>query len=109
MDIFVFSLAALLSLPKQFIIVYLGVALEQAANGGSSVHPRKYFLQLLLGEKSSTQDQVLKYCIIVATLVITVWAMWYIYAQMGKVKVQVIYERRKARWRQSHVVPKTDN
>ena len=26
--------------------------------------------------------------------------MWYIYAQMGKVKVRVIYERRKARLRQ---------
>jgi len=81
MSIFVFSLAALLSLPKQFITVYLGVVLEQAANG----------------EKSSTQDKLLKYSIIVVTLVITVWAMWYIYAQMGKAKARVIYERRKAR------------
>ncbi|KAF9790299.1 snare associated Golgi protein-domain-containing protein [Thelephora terrestris] len=81
MDIVVFSLAAFLSLPKQFVTVYLGVALEQAANG----------------EKTSTRDQVLKYSIIVVTLIITVWAMWYIYAQMSKVKAQVIYERRKAR------------
>ena len=39
MGIIVFSLAALFSLPKQFIIVYLGVALEQSANGESDVHP----------------------------------------------------------------------
>jgi len=38
MGILVFSLAALLSLPKQFIIVYLGVALEQSANGESDIH-----------------------------------------------------------------------
>ena len=54
------------------------------------------------GEKSSTPDKALKYSIIGVTLVITVWAMWYIYAQMGKVKVQVIYARRKARLRQFH-------
>ncbi|KAF9650223.1 hypothetical protein BDM02DRAFT_3093452 [Thelephora ganbajun] len=82
MGTLVFSLAAFLSLPKQFITVYLGVALKQAANGESD---------------SSTQDKILKYSIIGVTLVITLWAMWYIYAQMGKVKPQVIYERRKAR------------
>lgn len=54
------------------------------------------------GEKSSTQDEVFKYSIIVITLIITVWAMWYIYAQMGKVKAQVIYERRKARLEKLH-------
>ena len=60
------------------------------------------FLTIQLGEKSSTQDKLLKYSIITATLLITVWAMWYIYAQMGQVKTQVIYERRKARLRQSN-------
>jgi hypothetical protein len=33
MGIVVFSLAAILSLPKQFITVYLGVVLEQAEEG----------------------------------------------------------------------------
>jgi hypothetical protein len=101
MSIAVFSLAALLSLPKQFITVYLGVVLEQAADGESDIHPGKV-PHVPPGEKSSTQDTVLKYCIIAITLVITVWAMWYIYAQMGKVKTQVIYERRKARLALSH-------
>jgi hypothetical protein len=61
------------------------------------------------GEKSSTQDNVLKYSIIVVALAITMWAMWYIYRQMGKVKVQVIYERRKARLKLSSFQKKNTN
>ena len=105
MSIVVFALAALFSLPKQFIIVYLGVVLEQTANGEFNVHSEDYFslfLTIASGKKSSTQDVVLKYSIVGVTLVITVWAMWYIYAQMGKVKTQVIYKRRKARLWQFH-------
>ena len=100
MGIAVFSLAALLSLPKQFITVYLGVALEQSADGEFDRLFQGPFLTTAPGERSSTQDKVLKCSIISITFVITVWAMWYIYAQMGKVKAQVIYERRKARLRQ---------
>jgi hypothetical protein len=33
MNVFVFSIAAILSLPKQFITVYLGVILEQSDTG----------------------------------------------------------------------------
>ena len=36
MNIFVFSIAAILSLPKQFITVYLGVLLEQSSEGLST-------------------------------------------------------------------------
>ena len=43
MGIVVFSLAALLSLPKQFITVYLGVALEQSANGEADVRSKGHF------------------------------------------------------------------
>ena len=43
MNIVVFSLAALLSLPKQFITVYLGVALEQSANGEAGSYPSEHF------------------------------------------------------------------
>jgi hypothetical protein len=34
MGVIVFSIAAILSLPKQFMTVFLGVLLEQSANGG---------------------------------------------------------------------------
>lgn len=36
MSIFVFTLAALLSMPNKFIPVYLGVILEQSATGEKS-------------------------------------------------------------------------
>lgn len=37
MDVWTFSLAAILSLPKQFLTVYLGVALEQSETGSPNV------------------------------------------------------------------------
>lgn len=39
MNILVFVLAALLSMPKQLITVYIGTLLESTANGTSPVHP----------------------------------------------------------------------
>jgi len=81
MGIIVFSIAVVLSLPKQFITVYLGVILEQSSDGSTV----------------STKDNVIKYVVIGVTTLITIWAVWYIYAKMGKVKVQVIHARRKAR------------
>jgi len=80
MNIWVFCLAAILSLPKQFITVYIGVALEQSDQGGSS-----------------TKDTIIKDVVIAVTVVITFAAMWYIYHKMNLVKPDVIYARRKAR------------
>lgn len=80
MNIWVFSLAAILSLPKQFITVYIGVALEQSETGGSS-----------------TRDTIIKDVVIALTTIITFAALWYIYHKMNKVKPDVIYARRKAR------------
>ncbi|RPD69744.1 hypothetical protein L226DRAFT_548049 [Lentinus tigrinus ALCF2SS1-7] len=80
MGVITFSIAAILSLPKQFITVYLGVALEQSQDG-----------------TSSTSDTIIKDVVLGVTTLITIGAMWYIYHQMNKVKPQVIYDRRKAR------------
>ena len=80
MGVITFSIAAILSLPKQFITVYLGVALEQSEDG-----------------QSSTSDTIIKDVVLGVTTVITIGAMWYIYHRMNKVKPQVIYDRRKAR------------
>ncbi|TRM65968.1 hypothetical protein BD626DRAFT_486358 [Schizophyllum amplum] len=80
MGIIVFSLAALLSMPKQLITVYLGVILDQASEG-TQTKESKIISDVVLG----------------VTVVLTFVAMWYIYRQMGKVKPQIIYERRKAR------------
>jgi preprotein translocase subunit SecY len=82
MGIIVFSIAAILSLPKQFLTVYLGVILEQSSDGTTV----------------SKKDSIIKYTVLGVTTLITIWAVWYIYAEMGKVKVQVIHTRRKARY-----------
>ena len=91
MGVWTFSIAAILSLPKQFITVYLGVALEQSEDGSSS-----------------TTDTIIKWVVIGLTTIITIWAMWYIYHEMNKVKVSVIYERRKARYVLIHNVSVCD-
>ncbi|KAF8804024.1 hypothetical protein BYT27DRAFT_7108525 [Phlegmacium glaucopus] len=80
MGIIVFSFAAILSMPKQFITVYLGVILEQSNTG-----------------VQDTKSRIISDVVIALTLIITIVAMWYILHQMNKVKPQVIYEKRKAR------------
>ncbi|KAJ3510802.1 hypothetical protein NLJ89_g4469 [Agrocybe chaxingu] len=80
MSIFVFSIAAILSMPKQFITVYLGVILEQSSTG-----------------VTDKKSRIISDVVLAVTFVITAVAMWYIFRQMNKVKPQVIYDRRKAR------------
>lgn len=80
MGIVVFSLAAILSMPKQFITVYLGVILKQSASG-----------------TQNAQSRLISDIVLVVTLLITIVAMWYILHEMNKVKPKVIYERRQAR------------
>ncbi|KAF8906988.1 hypothetical protein CPB84DRAFT_1769149 [Gymnopilus junonius] len=80
MNIFVFSIAAILSSPKQFITVYLGVILAQTSTG-----------------VQDTKSKIISDTVLAITFIVTIAAMWYILRQMNKVKPQVIYERRKAR------------
>ncbi|KZT64175.1 hypothetical protein DAEQUDRAFT_732966 [Daedalea quercina L-15889] len=80
MSVWTFLISAFLSLPKQFITVYLGVALEQSDSGGGS-----------------TSSKALEDVVVGLTVVITFAAMWYIFRLMNRAKPEVIYERRKAR------------
>ena len=80
MNVFVFSAAAILSLPKQFITVYVGVVLEEAGTGSAT-----------------TKNKIIEDTVLGITVVITGLAMWYIYGKMNAVKGEVIYARRKAR------------
>jgi uncharacterized membrane protein YdjX (TVP38/TMEM64 family) len=57
MNIFVFTLAALLSMPKQFITVYLGVILEQSSTGKDNLN---ISLQLAIDRISGLQVAKLK-------------------------------------------------
>lgn len=77
MGIMVFCLAAILSLPKQFVTVYLGVILE--------------------GQNKNTKSKIISDSVLALTFIITIVALWYIYHQMNKAKPTVIYDRRKAR------------
>ncbi|OCH86161.1 hypothetical protein OBBRIDRAFT_797454 [Obba rivulosa] len=79
MSVWTFSIAAILSLPKQLVTVYLGVALEQSETG------------------SSTRDKIVKDAVLAGTTIITFVAMWYIYKKMNDAKPLVIHDRRKAR------------
>ncbi|KAJ7115540.1 hypothetical protein C8R43DRAFT_1038743 [Mycena crocata] len=80
MGIFVFSIAAILSLPKQLITVYLGVILEQSKQG-----------------VTDSKSRIISDVVLAVTFLVTVLAMWYIFRQMALLKPEVIYERRKAR------------
>lgn len=80
MNIWVFTLAAFLSLPKQFITVYLGVLLEQSADG-----------------KRSTKDTIISDSVLAVTFLITVIAAWWIWREMGRVRLDVLRERRAER------------
>ncbi|KAI0090208.1 snare associated Golgi protein-domain-containing protein [Irpex rosettiformis] len=80
MSIWTFAIAAFFSLPKQFLTVYLGVALEASESG-----------------QSSTKDTIIRDTVIGVTTVVTFGAMWYIYHLMNKAKPEIIYQRRKER------------
>lgn len=80
MNIFVYMLAALLSLPKQFINVYIGTLLETSANSSST-----------------SLNSIVSDVVGVITVLITIAAMWYVTRAMNRVKPQIVYERRKAR------------
>lgn len=99
MNILVFTLAAILSMPKQFITVYLGVILEDSSD------PSEYitFLWIHFSEQrapAKAQDpksKIISDVVLVITFLITVLACWYILRQMNLAKPDVIYARRKAR------------
>ncbi|KIJ67230.1 hypothetical protein HYDPIDRAFT_25702 [Hydnomerulius pinastri MD-312] len=80
MNIFIFVMAAALSLPKQFITVYIGTLLESDSSGSAT-----------------TQNKILSYVVGGITAIVTVAAMWYIQKEVNRVKPDVIYARRKAR------------
>ncbi|KAH9886466.1 hypothetical protein C8Q73DRAFT_795298 [Cubamyces lactineus] len=74
MNVFVFLGAAILSLPKQLVTVYLGVA-----------------------QSGDSKTKIVKTIVIIAYVLLTSFAMHYIRSQTEKVKETVVYRRRKAR------------
>ncbi|KAM5544922.1 hypothetical protein V8D89_001820 [Ganoderma adspersum] len=77
MGLWTFLAAAVLGLPKQLVVVYIGV---------SSSDP-----------ESAKKTKIIKAVVIMATALVTHFAMWYIYRKMDEAKEGVVYRRRKAR------------
>ncbi|KAJ4490679.1 hypothetical protein J3R30DRAFT_3423941 [Lentinula aciculospora] len=79
MDFFTFIAAAICSLPKQLVTVFIGVLLEDSINGTSS------------------KDKIASIAVAIVFAIVTSFAFRYVNRQMDEVKPAVIYERRKAR------------
>lgn len=80
MKLWVFVASALLSMPQNFVNVYIGSFAEAEAEG-----------------KTTTPAKVVEYGSIILTTIVTIAAMKYIGRLINKVKPQIIHERRKAR------------
>lgn len=106
MGIFVFTMAAILSMPKQFITVYLG--------GTSSQIPFISFSERLVTDAETSvilehsddtpeerakdkTSKLISNIVLVITFLITIAACWYIWREMNKVKPIVLKERRLAK------------
>lgn len=81
MNIFVFTIAAILSLPKQLVVVYLGVAIEQAGNG-----------------HESTRSKVIKYVVLIASFAVTIGVAIWLYGKMQKARPIVQARLRERRY-----------
>lgn len=81
MNIFIFTFAAILALPKQLLIVYLGVAIKNSGNG-----------------TEDTKSKIIKYVVLVISFVITVWTAYWLYQKMEKVRPTVSARLRQKRY-----------
>ncbi|KAM5544917.1 hypothetical protein V8D89_001815 [Ganoderma adspersum] len=77
MSVWTFLASAIVGLPKQLAVVYIGVS--QAS------------------DSSAKEAKIIKAVAITVTVVITHLAMIYIYKKMDGIKEEVVYKRRKAR------------
>lgn len=81
MNIFIFTLAALLAMPKQLVIVYFGVAIEQSGDG-----------------HESTASKVIKYVVLALSVILTIWTAHWLYKRMEKIRPQVQLKLRQRRY-----------
>ncbi|KAJ3980839.1 hypothetical protein F5890DRAFT_636653 [Lentinula detonsa] len=79
MKFYIFLAAAVLSLPKQLVTVYIGVLMAASVNG------------------TDKKDRIASIVVSVVCFIITSFAFKIITQEMNKVKPEVIHERRKAR------------
>lgn len=100
MSFWVFSVAAILSLPKHFVTVYIGSVLEKEGTGMlSSLAVWRLFLDVLnrVEGGESTKERIITYSVFAITTVVTILAFHYLGKKIDAVKHDVVYQRRKAR------------
>jgi hypothetical protein len=69
MNFFMFTIATLLSMPKQLVVVYLGVAIESSGSG-----------------TESTQSKIIKYVVVFLSTLVTIGVAFYLYGRMLKAR-----------------------
>lgn len=69
MNFFMFTIATLLSMPKQLVVVYLGVAIESSGSG-----------------TESTQSKIIKYAVVFLSTLVTIGVAFYLYGRMLKAR-----------------------
>lgn len=72
MGFFIFTLATLLSMPKQLLVVYLGVVIEQSGSG-----------------TESTRSKVIKYAVLVLSGAVTIGVAIFLYGKMQQARPMV--------------------
>ncbi|SPC65316.1 uncharacterized protein UHOD_00428 [Ustilago sp. UG-2017b] len=81
MNVFIFTLAAVLALPKQLLIVYLGVAIKNSGDG-----------------KEDMKSKIIKYVVLVVSFIITLWTAYWLYQRMEKIRPAVSGKLRQKRY-----------
>ncbi|KZV82889.1 hypothetical protein EXIGLDRAFT_778111 [Exidia glandulosa HHB12029] len=87
MKMWVFLLAAVLSLPKQFVIVYLGVILNDASRDDADAAK----------DKSNKTERIISDIVAAASVLVTIGSLWWINRELKRVKPSVMADRRRAR------------
>ncbi|WVQ84285.1 hypothetical protein IAT38_006437 [Cryptococcus sp. DSM 104549] len=77
MSIWTFTLAAILTLPKQLIVVYLGVIFESNQENGTS-----------------SKEKWISHSVLIVGFLVTIWAAWYIWRKMHQARIHVWRRRR---------------
>ncbi|OCF43524.1 hypothetical protein I317_02674 [Kwoniella heveanensis CBS 569] len=75
MGIWIFAIATILTLPKQLIVVYLGVHFNEQ-------------------DQQTKTEKIISYAVVVVGFLITIWAAWYIWREMHRARVHVWRKRR---------------
>jgi hypothetical protein len=98
-----FLISAVVSLPRQFVAVYLGYALGQTSEGMCGLSSRHVVPQSHDSvADGSSNERIVQYVVVGITVVVTILAARYMRNEQNKVRPTVIYERRKRRQAQLH-------